>query len=147
MSLVPRILLSLGVCLGALLLASPAPAQYHFDSWTTENGLPQNTIRAIVQTHDGYLWLASLDGLVRFDGVHFTVFTTANTPALRSNRCTSLFEDQAGQLWIGTEDGGLVKQHDGVFTTFTTDQGLPGNEVRQVWADDQGSCRGQSTWS
>ncbi len=122
-----------------VLSINKTSAQYQFDLWNTDNGLPHNTIRAILQTRDGYLWLASLDGLVRFDGVRFTVFTTGNTPALKSNRCTSLFEDQAGQLWIGTEDGGLVKRHDGVFTTFTTDQGLPGNDVRRIWADDQGS--------
>ncbi len=83
-----------------VLSSNKTSAQYQFDLWNTDNGLPHNTIRAILQTRDGYLWLASLDGLVRFDGVRFTVFTTGNTPALKSNRCTSLFEDQAGQLWI-----------------------------------------------
>lgn len=122
-----------------VLMPNRVGAQYRFDSWTTDNGLPHNTINAILQTHDGYLWLATLDGLVRFDGVRFKIFTTANTPALKSNRCTSLFEDQSGQLWIGTEDSGLAKHHDGVFATFTTEQGLPGNEVQKIWADDQGN--------
>jgi ligand-binding sensor domain-containing protein len=59
-------------CLANLLLflvpASPAQPQYRFFSWTTENGLPQNSIQALLQTRDGYLWMSTLDGLVRFDG-------------------------------------------------------------------------------
>lgn len=111
--------------------------QYRFDSWTTDNGLPHNTIKAILQTRDGYLWVASLDGLVRYDGVRFTVFNTGNTPGLKSNRLTSLYEDPAGRLLIGTEESGLIQLKDGVFTTFTPDRGFPGNLVRSVWGDDQ----------
>src|SRR6185369_7904750 len=122
----------------AVCLVVPTSAQYHFDSWTTENGLPHNAISSIVQTRDGYLWLASLDGLIRYDGVRFTVFNTGNTPGLKSNRCITVFADRAGTLWIGTEDGGLVRYRDGVFRTFTTADGLPENYVRQIWEDDAG---------
>ena len=55
--------------------------QYLRTTWTTENGLPQNTITAICQTPDGYLWLGTFGGLARFDGVKFTVFNTTNAPA------------------------------------------------------------------
>ena len=54
-------------------LGSPSWAQYRYDTWTADSGLPQNIIRGICQTPDGYLWIATLDGLARFDGVHFTV--------------------------------------------------------------------------
>jgi ligand-binding sensor domain-containing protein len=68
----------LSICLWWLLIiscfVSSALAQYRFDSWTTDNGLPHNWIRAIHQTRDGYLWLPTLDGLVRFDGVRFQGF-------------------------------------------------------------------------
>jgi hypothetical protein len=50
------------------------------DRWTTEQGLPQNTVISIVQTRDGYIWLGTFGGLVRFDGVKFTVFNTINAP-------------------------------------------------------------------
>jgi ligand-binding sensor domain-containing protein len=68
--------------------AMPLCAQpgYRFDQWTTSNGLPQNSVVKIAQTRDGYLWLATHDGLARFDGVRFTVFDWGNTPALKSNR-------------------------------------------------------------
>ncbi len=78
---------------GLLLLAcsvSPTFAQFRFDHWTTEHGLPQNGINAITQTRDGYLWLATNDGLVRFDGVRFTVFNHGNTPGFENNRLNSL---------------------------------------------------------
>ena len=56
-----------------------ATAQYHFESWTTQNGLVQNSVRSIVKTQDGYLWLGTFEGLVRFDGVDFTTFDNVNT--------------------------------------------------------------------
>ena len=67
-------------------LVSSASAQYRFDVWTADDGLPQNIIRGICQTPDGYLWLATLDGLARFDGVRFTVFNKGNSPGIDSNR-------------------------------------------------------------
>jgi ligand-binding sensor domain-containing protein len=74
-----------------------------------EQGLPQNKVTAIVQTHDGYLWVGTYNGLARFDGVRFTVFDDSNTPELRSSRITSLFEAADDALWIGTESGGVTR--------------------------------------
>src|SRR5688572_9333531 len=78
------------VVLAVLLAAAPASAldpatrltQYGRDAWQVEDGLPQNTIKAIHQTRDGYLWLATEEGLARFDGVRFTVFDSTNTPEM-----------------------------------------------------------------
>jgi len=88
-------------CLGA---AAPAAAQYRFDQWTADNGLPQNSVRSIVQTRDGYLWFTTFDGLVRFDGVRFTVFNKSNSPGLPSNRFITLIEDRQGDLWATMEE-------------------------------------------
>ena len=94
-------------CLLALLRPrSAAFAQYHIDSWTTDNGLPQNIIRDVCQAPDGYLWLATLDGLVRFDGVRFTVFNRSNTPGILGNRYDSLYCTRGGEFWAGTETSG-----------------------------------------
>src|SRR5208337_954215 len=59
-----------------------ALTQFGHDVWTTSNGLPHDSVRAIAQTSDGYLWIATVTGLARFDGVNFTVFDAANTPVL-----------------------------------------------------------------
>lgn len=102
----------------ALCFISAASAQYIVDSWTTENGLPQNTVRSIQQTPDGYLWLATSDGLVRFDGVRFTVFNRSNSPELSTNRLVSLLAEKDGTLWICTETPDLVRYRDGQFQRF-----------------------------
>lgn len=89
--------------------------------YTTENGLPQNSPNAILQTRDGYIWIATYGGLARFDGLKFTIFTTSDSPKLISNRLLSLAEDSSGRLWIGSEDGDIITYKDGVFERVTTD--------------------------
>ena len=126
------------VCrLTALLgAAASASAQYHIDSWTTENGLPQNIVRDICQTPDGYLWLATMDGLVRFDGARFVVFNRSNTPGIPGNRFTSLYCTRNGEVWAGTESTGVTRYRQGRFTTYTTRQGLPSDYVSSFNVDD-----------
>ena len=132
------------ICLCTLLafgsFTSTARAQYRFDSWTADTGLPQNIIRAIHQTADGYLWLATLDGLARFDGVRFTIFNRSNSPGIQSNRFTGLYEDPNGALWLGTENSGLTRYYRGEFTTYTTQHGLPSNVIRGVFIDHDGNA-------
>src|SRR5262245_50525298 len=99
------------LCLVFLFGSQAAYAQYSFDHWTADNGLPQNNVRAIVQTRDGYLWLATLDGLVRFDGVRFTVFNKSTSPGIITNRFVGLYEDGQGDLWAISENSGLTRLH------------------------------------
>ena len=124
------------LCVGA---AAPASAQYRFDHWTADNGLPQNSVREIVQTREGYLWFTTFDGLVRFDGVRFTVFNKSNSPGLATNRFVSLFEDRNGHLWAGLETGEVVRRHQGRFTTYTQAQGLPNDVFPRLADDGQGN--------
>lgn len=109
-----------------LFLTSAAAEEYYFDKWDSDNGLPQNTVGAIRQTRDGYLWLATLDGLVRFDGVKFKVFTIANSEGIISNRFRLFHETPDGALWAGTEEFGVTRFKNGEFQTFSTADGLPG---------------------
>jgi signal transduction histidine kinase/ligand-binding sensor domain-containing protein/CheY-like chemotaxis protein len=85
-----------------------AVSQYVFDNWQIQQGLPQNSVEALARTPDGYLWLATHEGLVRFDGVRFTVFDRDNTPQLRSRIITRLHVDDDGRLWVGTRVGVLT---------------------------------------
>ena len=107
-------------------------------AWFTENGLPQNTVQAIVQTQDGFLWLGTQEGLARFDGLNFTVFDKENTPAFKSNDIRFLHEDKQGRLWISTSYG-LVCRHNGGFKTFTVNEGLPDNSVGPIVEDTKGN--------
>jgi signal transduction histidine kinase/ligand-binding sensor domain-containing protein len=125
--------------LAILSQATPALAQYQFESWTADTGLPQNIITGIHQTNDGYLWIATLDGLARFDGVRFTVFSKANTPGIDSNRFTSLYADRQGHLWLGTETGSVTRYTRERFITYTTAHGLPLSFVRGFTADEAGN--------
>jgi signal transduction histidine kinase/ligand-binding sensor domain-containing protein len=122
----------------ACLCSTTAFAQYRFDHWTADNGLPQNSVRDILQTRDGYLWLATFDGLVRFDGVRFTVFNKSNSPGLVSNRFLQLYEDGQGALWASTENSGVTWHWQGRFTTYTAAAGLPDNLIRNLGGDGQG---------
>ncbi len=90
-----------------------------------------------MQTHDGYLWLGTEGGLVRFDGVKFTVYDSQNTPALRSNNIRALLEDQGHTLWVGTADGLTALRPDGA-AVFTREQGLPNNSIFSLEQDAGG---------
>ena len=78
--------------------------QYSRTIWTQERGLPQDTIRAITQTKDGYLWLGTDEGLARFDGYEFVVYNKTNGD-LPDNSITALAAANDGGLWIGTSNG------------------------------------------
>ena len=112
--------------------------RYGRQSWQTESGLPQNTVRTILQTHDGYLWFGTEGGLVRFDGLKFLIFDSQNTSTLRSNDIRSLVEDANHSLWVATADG-LTRFSGLTASTFTTNEGLPSNNLWSVFADRAGS--------
>jgi signal transduction histidine kinase len=94
-------------CLSFLATAAtpiPVGSDFQIEHWETKDGLPQNTITSVAQTPDGYLWFGTFNGLARFDGVRFTVFHPANTPALGGGRILELNVDREGVLWVLTED-------------------------------------------
>lgn len=93
--------------------------KYSVQMWTTENGLPQNSINDIAQTRDGYLWLATFDGVVRFDGVKFTTYNTSNTAAFKTNGIKNLFVDFENRLWIIGVDGSLTGYINNDFVSYS----------------------------
>ncbi len=143
-SKVPRccclaISLLIAACPGAAALEpSTALANYGRQSWAMENGLPQNTVQALLQTRDGFVWLGTEVGLVRFDGNGFQVFDRTSTPALPGNDIHALLETRDGALWVGTSEG-LARWKDGADKTFTTTDGLPGSDVRALAEDPSGA--------
>lgn len=116
-----------------------ASGQYRFDSWTTDNGLPQNSIRGIAQTPDGYMWFTTLDGLVRFDGLKFTVFNKNNSKGLETNRLFNLRAAPDGPLWISTEKNELVILRNGLFTTYSSK--IPGGNILGFVLAENGDIR------
>jgi len=130
--------------MAAVLLALAMPARaldphtalahYGYQSWQTDSGLPQNTVHAIVQGRDGFLWIATEGGLVRFDGAEFTVFNHANTPALPSDLIDGLTEDASGALWISTS-GGLAVLRNGRVEDIGPAHGVPATQIWRTWID------------
>lgn len=119
----------LSVWLLVMALADHAAAvetPFAVDVWGTADGLPQSSVIAITQARNGYLWLGTLNGLVRFDGNSFTPFNVNNTPGLPNNLITFLFEDSRTNLWVGTDNAGLCMIQNGLVKNFDT-TGAGGN--------------------
>ena len=103
-----------------LFFSLPIFAQnLYFDNWQVKDGLPQNSINCILQTRDGYLWLGTSGGLVRFDGISFKIFNTNNTKELKSNRIVRLFETQSGAIIVFAYETGLVVYQNNKFTDYS----------------------------
>ncbi len=122
-------------CLALFFAISIKASDFRYYWWTTAEGLPQNSVNSLVQTREGYLWIATFGGLVRFDGVKFTVFNTVNAPELKSQRITALHEDRAGVLWIATETGEISCLQDGKFHAFDDSEE---EEIYSLYADTRG---------
>jgi len=131
------IVLALEVCFVAAA-SNAVKGDFIVRKWTTEEGLPQNTVTSMVQTEHGYIWLGTFGGLARFDGVTFKIFDSTNAPGLRSNRILSLYEDRWKRLWIGTEAGEVYTLADGNFIEFQSVPDFKRTVVWQFLEDDNG---------
>ena len=114
--------------------AEQSDSPFIINSWSNEEGLPQSSVISVIQTQDGYLWLGTLNGLVRFDGNRFVTFDENNTPGLGSDRIVYLFEDSHTNLWVGTDTAIVALVHDGAVKTFTIGHG--GHEGRLTSAGE-----------
>ena len=118
--------------------AEMSDSPFIINSWSNEEGLPQSSVISVIQTRDGYLWLGTLNGLVRFDGNRFVTFdennTENNTPGLGSDRIVYLFEDSHTNLWVGTDTSVVALVHDGSIKNFSVGHG--GHEGRLVSAGE-----------
>jgi len=123
--------------------------EYLLRQWDMDEGLPQSSISDIVQTPDGYLWIGTVDGLVRFDGVHFKVFRSfgVTNPFVADVHCLTV--DSNGSLWVGFERAAVVRERNGEFEVmaqpgdYTTNHifALTANGSSGIWA---GYPRGQA---
>jgi diguanylate cyclase (GGDEF)-like protein len=120
------------------LAPDKAIGQYLLAHWDNRDGLPQNSVTSIAQGPLGYLWLGTLEGLVRFDGARFTLFNSRNQPAFRHNFILGLTADSRNNLWIATSGGGLLRYADGVFQRFDTATGVPDDQVVLTYEDSRG---------
>jgi ligand-binding sensor domain-containing protein/signal transduction histidine kinase len=131
----------------AVIAAWPASAldpgrrltQYLQRIWQARQGLPQSSISSILQTRDGYMWLGTAEGLVRFDGVRFTSPEDLDGLALPKISVRQLTEDSRGALWIATSDAGLFRIENGTIARFSRRDGLPSDLVGCVFPGQHGN--------
>jgi len=109
---------------------------FNFQSWQKEQGLPQSPVRALAQTHDGYIWIGSDNELARFDGLRFVTFGIEE--GVKVGAISALLEDTRGQLWIGSADHGLSYLQNNQVTTLTAQNGLPTNSITALAEDASG---------
>ncbi|TAE30302.1 MAG: hypothetical protein EAZ92_04860 [Candidatus Kapaibacterium sp.] len=116
-------------------------SQYAFENWQINDGLPQNTVQSIVRTRDGYLWLGTVEGAARFDGISFEVFSKETVPLLTNNDINVVFETKSGTLWLGAEDGSLYAKAstNAAWKRYDTTNGLPGNAIWKIFEDRAGT--------
>ena len=121
-----------------MLAPEPKLTQYVHRVWRSEDGLPQNSVNTVLQTHDGYLWIGTEEGLVRFNSTQFTTFSKANAPVMKGQDIRALFEDRAGTLWVGTFGGGLYSMQGGSLLAHDTREGLDNLFICAVTEDHDG---------
>jgi ligand-binding sensor domain-containing protein len=114
-------------------------SQYSVQVWNKEAGLPGSSVYDIFQTKDGYLWIGTQNGLVRFDGINFELFNRDNIPQLKNNEIRALYQDQEDSLWIGTESGGLTCFKEGEFNTYSITKYKALNHIRAIREDRWGN--------
>jgi ligand-binding sensor domain-containing protein/signal transduction histidine kinase len=109
------------------------------ESIQSQNGLPGETVQAFAQTPDGFLWVGTSEGLLRFDGANYLRFSHENTPAIREDSVFCLLASRDGRLWIGTDGGGLIEMHNGAFRDYTAADGLTDVFIRALFEDRSGN--------
>jgi signal transduction histidine kinase/ligand-binding sensor domain-containing protein len=107
------------------------------DVWDADDGLPQKSIYSMLQSRDGYLWLGTQEGLVRFDGIEFRTYDKTNSALVR-NAVAVVHESRDGVIWVGTREGGLTRFEGGESITFARSNGLSSDNVSAVASDSQG---------
>lgn len=126
------------LCASALGLRADSSDHFAIKVFGASDGLPQSVVITMAQTRDGFLWLGTLNGLARFDGLHFTRFGENNTPGLNSSRIVRLFEDSRRTLWIGTENAGVVVIKEGVVSNLNPGRGGPDSPLMAACEDQIG---------
>lgn len=123
-------LIGLFSCLSELLVWSANPVRYDLRVWQTDEGLPQNSVHAIAQTPDGFLWVGTREGLARFDGIRFTIVDEMSAPHLKQAWITALCAMRDGSLWIASENNGLTRLQDGVFRHYRNADELAETQIQ-----------------
>lgn len=129
------VLLILSYPCSLLLASNPIHSNYTRSLWRAQDGLPEATVQALIETHGGSLWVGTTGGLTRFDGTHFTPYPSRMLSAPGVNSIFCLAQSPDGSLWIGTEGGGLLHLQGNQVISYNAENGLTDGFVRSVLVD------------
>lgn len=124
---------------GAAAAPSAVDPGFTITVWRNKDGLPAGHVRALLQDAKGFLWIATFNGVGRFDGVRFRHYHVANTPSLSNNLVNALFEDRSGRIWLGHDTGDITVWENGAFRAIATDASWQGSPIDQFAEDRQGT--------
>lgn len=119
--------------------AQEFPGEYVSSVWTSQEGLPANTITDVMQSSEGYIYLGTYEGLVKTDGVKFEIINRGSNPDFKCSSARKIIEDSKRNLWIGSNDDGVAKFDGKKYTMYTVDSGLPNNSIRNICEDNNGN--------
>ena len=122
------------------LCAQGDESRFVVDRWGVQDGLPTLTIKALLQTRDGYLWISTAAGLTRFDGLQFQTYDRSNTPEMIGDEFSAygLWEDREGSVWAGTLNAGALRYREGKFERWDKSRGLPSDTIYRIDGDEEG---------
>src|SRR5437879_3857287 len=122
-------------CISQPLNPAKELTQYNIDHWEGDKA-PSNAL-SIIQTRDGYLWIATLNGLIRFDGLKFTVYDNFSSPSIAATGFKCLYEDKHQNLWIGSNGGGLFLKRSNRFKKYEVKFGGGSNNIERIFLDSK----------
>src|SRR5882757_5207908 len=130
-------LLLLAALLSAFgLSAAEEHANWAYRAWQTDEGLPDNSVTGVAQTSDGYLWVATYGGLMRFDGASFAA---VQLPGLLRKSVRTMLLDRHGRFWLGIDTGSVICLESNVSRTYGSGDGLPGDRIAAMAEDHLGA--------
>lgn len=117
-----------------LVIPDSDTQQYYVERWTTDDGLPANTLLKIHKSNKGYIWISSFDGVIKFDGIQFTAYTrtSSNIP---SNAIAQIEEDSKNKLWLSTYGDGIMSYQNGEFTS-ENDSNMENQSIQTIFIDN-----------
>src|ERR1700738_5356868 len=135
------LLLVLGVCATSAFGVDPTLSleQNVIRTWGVDQGLPQGTVYSLAQTADGYVWAATQEGFVRFDGTEFITFDKASTPQIHNNMTLSLLSARDGSLYAASNGGGVIHVQGRRIRSYEVADGLPSDAVTKLFESGNGT--------
>jgi len=130
--------IAISLCLCLSVPGDEGTSKWFYRVWQTEDGLPDNSVSAIAQSSEGYLWIGTNGGVIRFNGDTFTPLPLRDIPDLPSRQVHAMTLDSSGQVWMGMERGPIIRIGENSFRTFSESDGVFNRRTYDITEDHHG---------